>query len=126
MLVLADCGGSNGYRVPLYRERLHRVAVTLGIPIRVAHLPPYCSKYNPIDHRLFCHLTQALSGRLVESLPWMQLLFSKVTTSTGLKVVCELARRVYASGIKASKDFRENDPTLRDSLLGQFNYVMPC
>lgn len=126
MLILADCGGSNGYRVALYRERLHRVAVALGIPIRVAHLPPYCSKYNPIDHRLFCHLTQAMSGRLVESLSWMQLLFSKVTTRTGLKVVCELARKVYASGIKAAKDFREHEPTQRDSLLGQFNYVLPC
>jgi hypothetical protein len=126
ILVLADCGGSNGYRVPLYRERLHRVALALGIPIRVAHLPPYCSKYNPIDHRLFCHLTKAISGRLVESLSWMQLLFSKVSTSTGLKVVCELARKTYQSGIKAAKGFREDEPTTRDSLLGQFNYVLPC
>ena len=67
-----------------------------------------------------------MSGRLIESLSWMQLLFSKVTTSTGLKVVCELARKVYASGIKAEKDFREKEPTRRDSQLGQFNYVLPC
>lgn len=126
MLILADRGDSNGYRVPLYRERLHRVADALGIPIRVAHLPPYCSKYNPIDHQLFCHLTQAMSGRLIESLSWMQLLFSTVTTRAGLKVVCELARKVYVSGIKVEKDFREMEPTRRDSQLGQFNYVLPC
>jgi hypothetical protein len=124
ILLLADCGGSNGYRVPLYRERLHQVAAALDIPIRVAHLPPYCSKYNPIDHRLFCHLTQAISGRLVESLSWLQMLFSKVSTSTGLKVVCELARKTYESGIKANAEFIQNEPTQRDHLLGQFNYVL--
>ncbi|TWT52116.1 Rhodopirellula transposase [Allorhodopirellula solitaria] len=125
ILLLGDCGGSNGYRVPLYRERLHRLAIGLGIPIRVAHLPPYCSKYNPIDHRLFCHLTAALSGRLVESLSWMQMLFSEVTTRRGLKVVCELARKVYQSGIKANSEFRKDEPTQRDAQLGQFNYVLP-
>jgi len=125
ILHLADCGGSNGYRVPLYRERLHQVACILGIPNRVAHLPPYCSKYNPIDHRLFCRLTQAISGRLVESLAWLQMLFSKVSTSTGLNVVCELARKTYESGIKAATEFVNNEPTQRDQRLGQFNYVLP-
>lgn len=124
ILVLADCGGSNGYRVPLYRERLHEVAGAVDCPIRVAHLPPYCSKYNPIDHRLFCHLSRVLSGRLVESLQWMQTLFSQVTTNTGLSVVCELARKTYRSGCKASEEFRNNDPTIRDERLGQFNYVI--
>lgn len=124
LLVLADCGGSNGYRVPLYRERLLDVAARIGLPIRVAHLPPYCSKYNPIDHRLFCHLTRSISGRLVESLNWLQLLFSKVTTTTGLNVVCELAKKAYKAGLKATASFRENDPTIRDDVLGQFNYVL--
>ena len=126
ILVLADCGGSNGYRVPLYRERLHVVAQALGIPIRVAHLPPYCSKYNPIDHRLFCHLRQAIRDRLVESLSWMQLLFSQVSTRTGLRVFCELARKTYRAGIKVAAEFRNNEPTKRDKKLGQFNYLIPA
>lgn len=124
ILVLADCGGSNGYRVPLYRQCLHDLARTIDLPIRVAHLPPYCSKYNPIDHRLFCHLTRAISGRLVESLHWMQLLFLKVTTCGGLRVACELARKVYQPGRKAADAFRRNEPTIRDIFLGQFNYVL--
>jgi len=78
-----------------------------------------------LDHRLFCHLTQAISGRLVESLSWMQMLFSKVSTSAGLKVVCELARKTYESGIEAAFEFRKNEPTQRDQNLGQFNYVLP-
>lgn len=124
ILVLADCGGSNGYRVPLYRQQVHELAKTIDLPIRVAHLPPYCSKYNPIDHRLFCHLTRAITGRLIESLNWMQLLFSNVTTSSGLRVACELARKVYRSGRKATKSFRKEEPTIRDTELGQFNYVL--
>ncbi|WP_160168253.1 ISAzo13-like element transposase-related protein [Novipirellula maiorica] len=86
--------------------------------------PPYCSKYNPIDHRLFCHLSRAISRRLVESLDWMQLLFSRVTTTVGLKVICELARKAYRSGQKATESFRKNEPMIRDKVLGQFNYVL--
>ena len=97
----------------------------IGIPIRVAHLPPYCSKYNPIDHRLFCHLTRAIRGRLSETLRSMQTLFSKVTTTTGLRVIAEIARRRYQRGRKASEEFRNNEPTLRDKLLGKYNYVLP-
>ncbi len=125
ILVLADCGGSNGYHVALYREQLHRVANRIGIPIRVAHLPPYCSKYNPIDHRLFCHLTRAIRGRLCETLSWMQSLFSGVTTKTGLNVVVELARKTYEAGCKASDEFRQCETTLRDERLGKYNYVLP-
>ncbi len=124
LLVLADCGGSNGYRVTLYRERLQQLARRLELPIRVAHLPPYCSKYNPIDHRLFRHLSRAIRGRLVESLTWLQLLFSRVTTRSGLKVVCDLARISYEAGIKASQAIRGNEPTLRGENLGQFNYTL--
>jgi hypothetical protein len=125
MLVLADCGGSNGYNVALYREQLSLLAARLGVPIRVAHLPPYCSKYNPIDHRLFCHLSRSLSGRLCESLQWMQLIFSRVTTQTGLRVVAELAKKVYEPGQKASDAFRQCESTVRDEILGKYNYVLP-
>jgi len=125
MLVLADCGGSNGYRVPLFRERLCEVASRLEIPIRVAHLPPYCSKYNPIDHRLFCHLSRSLKGMLCRSIEVVRDAFARTTTSTGLQVVVEVARRTYQAGVKATQAFRDNEPILRDKFLSQFNYVAP-
>ena len=62
ILLLADCGGSNGYRVPLFRQQLYQLSQLLGRTFRVCHLPPYCSKYNPIDHRLFCHLSRSLQA----------------------------------------------------------------
>lgn len=125
MLVLADCGGSNGYRVSLFRERLCEVATRLEIPIRVAHLPPYCSKYNPIDHRLFCHLSRSLKGMLCRSIEVIRNAFARTTTSTGLQVIVEIARKTYQAGIKATQAFRENEPILRDQLLAKFNYVAP-
>lgn len=126
LLALADCGGSNGYRTPLFREQLCNVARRLGIPIRVAHLPPYCSKYNPIDHRLFCHLTRSLRGLLCRSIEIIKNAFARTTTSTGLKVVVELARRTYHAGLKATDAFLDNEPILRDKRLPLFNYVAPC
>jgi hypothetical protein len=126
LLALADCGGSNGYRVPLFRERLCETASRLGIPIRVAHLPPYCSKYNPIDHRLFCHLTRSLQGLLCRSIELIRDALARTTTSTGLNVVVELARRTYQAGVKATDTYLANEPILRDKRLPLFNYVAPC
>lgn len=121
MLVLADCGGSNGYRVALFREQLWHTAVRLDLPIRVSHLPPYCSKYNPIDHRLFCHLTRSLKGMLVQSLEIVRNAFARATTSTGLRVIVEVARRIYQAGIKPSDAFLDNEPIIRDRYLPAFN-----
>lgn len=126
LLVLADSGGSNGYRVPLFRERLCELARLLTLPIRVAHLPPYCSKHNPIDHRVFCHLTRSLRGVLCRSIEVVRDAFARTKTSTGLHVVVEIARCLYRKGIKAAKDFRAAEPILRDSCLPQFNYVAPA
>lgn len=126
LLVLADSGGSNGYRVPLFRERLWQVAQELHLPIRVAHLPPYCSKYNPIDHRVFCHLARSLRGLVCHSIEVVRQAFARTTTSTGLRVVVETARRVYCRGIKATKEFLQNEPVRHDLLLPQLNYVADC
>ena len=126
MLLLADCGGSNGYRLPLFRERLCEVATRLQVSIRVAHLPPYCSKYNPIDHRLFCHLGRSLSGVVCRSVENVRDALVGTTTSTGLRVVVEIARRVYQSGVKASEHFRNNEPIIRHHHLSAFNYTAPA
>ena len=126
LLLLADCGGSNGYRLPLFREQLCHLARRGARPIRVAHLPPYCSKYNPIDHRLFCHLSRALSSVLCRSVPAVREALARTTTTTGLTVIVETARRVYEKGVKATKAFLNQEPILRDDHLPAFNYVAPA
>ena len=63
LLITADCGGSNGYRVKLWRVELQKLADELGITIQVCHFPPGTSKWNKIEHRMFCHITQNWRGR---------------------------------------------------------------
>ena len=122
ILLLADCGGSNGYRVPLFRQQLHQLSQLLCRTFRVCHLPPYCSKYNPIDHRLFCHLSRSLQAKQLTSVEGIYRSLQRTTTRTGLRVVCEVARKTYASGIKAHPSFLANEPTQRDPHLPAYNY----
>jgi hypothetical protein len=122
ILLLADCGGSNGYRVSLFRQQLHALSQLLGRTLRVCHLPPYCSKYNPIDHRLFCHLSRSLRAKQLTSIEVVYQSLQTTSTGTGLRVVCELAKRPYAAGVKAHSDFLANEPTIRDHNLSTYNY----
>jgi hypothetical protein len=122
LLLLADCGGSNGYRVPLFREQLQQLADRLGKVIRVCHIPAYCSKYNPIDHRLFCHITRSLQAMLLQSVERIRDAINGTTTRTGLRVVSELARKLYPKGIKASPQYLENETVIRDKQLPKYNY----
>jgi hypothetical protein len=122
LLLLADCGGSNGYRVPLFREGLQLLANQLGKVIRVCHLPPYCSKYNPIDHRLFCHISRSLQSLLLRSVELIREAIQRTTTRQGLRVVTELARKLYPSGIKASPEYCHHETVIRNKTLPQFNY----
>jgi hypothetical protein len=126
LLVLADSGGSNGYRVPLFRYGLCGLACQWKVSIRVAHLPPYCSKYNPIDHRLFCHLARSMRGLLCRSVDVLRDALARTTTKTGLRVVVEKARRIYCAGMKAPAEFLANEPIVRDLLLPAFNYTAPA
>lgn len=122
ILLLADCGGSNGYRVPLFRQQLHQLSQLLGRTFRVCHVPPYCSKYNPIDHRLFCHLSRSLRAIQLTSIEVIYEAMQQTTTRTGLRVVCEIAKRPYPSGVKADSDFLAHEPTIRDNTLPAYNY----
>lgn len=122
ILLLADCGGSNGYRVNLFRDQLQQLANRLQRTIRVSHIPPYCSKYNPIDHRLFCHVHRALSSLLLKSIDVMRQAIERTTTRKGLKVATELARVTYKPKEKPSKDYMNEPSILRDEKLGKFNY----
>lgn len=86
LLVLCDGGGSNGVRTYLFKHDLEQLAQVLGIEIRVAHSPPYTFKYNPIEHRLFPHLTRAGQGVIFTSVELVKNLMANTTTKTGLTV----------------------------------------
>jgi len=102
LTITADCGGSNGARVRLWRRELQKLADDTGLVIHVHHYPPGTSKWNKIEHRLFCHITQNWRGRpLTDRLAVVELI-GATTTKTGLKVDCALDTRTYQKGIKVS------------------------
>ena len=103
LTITADCGGSNGARVRLWKVELQKLADETGLAIHVHHYPPGTSKWNKIEHRLFCHITQNWRGRpLTDRLAVVELI-GATTTKTGPKVESVLDTRSYQKGIKVSK-----------------------
>lgn len=123
LLLLCDCGGSNGYRQHLFKEELLGLAGDLDLSIRVAHYPPGCSKYNPIEHRMFCHVTRALKGVVLKSMDIAKYFITRTTTAAGLHVVAEAARRIYHKGLHASAEFIQNMPIHFHNFLPELNYT---
>ena len=100
LTITADCGGSNGARLRLWKVELQKLADETGLVIHVHHYPPGTSKWNKIEHRLFCHITQNWRGRpLTDRLAVVELI-GATTTKTGLKVESVLDTRTYQKGIK--------------------------
>ncbi len=122
LLVLCDGGGSNSATMYLFKEDLQGLANRLGIEIRVAHYPPYCSKYNPIEHRLFPHLTRACRGVIFHTLETVGYYMAKAETTTGLKVTVSILEKVYEIGRKYAAGFKEGMKIVFDKVLPKWNY----
>lgn len=126
LLVLCDCGGSNGYRHHRFKQDLCELATRLGRDIEVAHYPPGCSKYNPIEHRLFCHVTRSLQSAVLRTIEVARDLIARTTTATDLYVVVQIARRIYAKGRQATAEFLDHMPIVYNKFLPQLNYTAPA
>src|SRR5207342_298317 len=102
LVVTADCGGSNGARVRLWKRELQALASELAVPITVCHLPPGTSKWNKIEHRLFSFITQNWRGRPLVSYQTIVQLIAATTTDAGLKVQCEIDPNTYPAGVRVT------------------------
>jgi Rhodopirellula transposase DDE domain len=122
LLILCDGGGSNASNRYVFKEALQKLANQLGLEIRVAHHPPYCSKHNPIEHRLFAHVTHACRGVIFHSVAIARNFMAKAKTSTGLKVTVDVLTGIYATGKKCAVDFIENMSITFDKYLPRWNY----
>jgi Rhodopirellula transposase DDE domain len=120
--LLCDGGGSNSANKYLFKEDLQGLSDRLEIEIRVAHYPPYCSKYNPIERRLFCHVTRACQGVLFDSVATVKRLLEKTSTATGLGVIVEILDKVYQTGRAYTEGFKETMKILFDDVLPKWNY----
>lgn len=122
ILLLCDCGGSNAANKYIFKHDLQHLSDTIGLEIRVAHYPSYCSKYNPIERRLFPHITRACTGMLFDTLDTVIALMRKASTTTGLTTTVNVIRRCYETGRKATEEIKQNLNILFDDLLPKWNY----
>jgi hypothetical protein len=124
LMITADGGGSNGYRVRLWKIELQNLANTLGIPITVCHLPPGTSKWNKIEHRLFSFITLNWRGKPLRSFKTIVQLIAATTTTTGLRVRAELDKNKYPKGIKISDATFATILLTRHDFHGDWNYTI--
>lgn len=104
ILIMADGGGSNGSRSRLWKVALQELANQLGMPVHVCHFPPGTSKWNKIEHRMFCHITKNWRGRPLVSHEVIVNLIANTTTKAGLRIKAELDSAKYPTGIKVTDD----------------------
>ena len=124
ILILCDGGGNNNSRGYLFKYYLQQLANDTGLEIRVAHYPPYCSKYNPIEHKMFPHITRACQGIIYKSYEQAQKYIETTQTKQGLSVNAEILRKKYEKGRKLTTNEIDSINIIRDDFLGKWNYVI--
>ena len=124
ILITADCGGSNGARVRLWKTELQRLADQTGLAITVAHLPPGTSKWNRIEHRLFAFITQNWRGKPLLTHQVIIQLIASTTTEKGLTVQCRLDENTYNKGIKVSDAEMATLSIKPADFHGEWNYTI--
>jgi hypothetical protein len=124
LMITADGGGSNGSRVRLFKVELQTLADETGLTLQVCHFPPGTSKWNKIEHRLFCHITQTWRGQPLTSRLAVVDLIAATTTKTGLQVRCELDTRAYPKGIKVSDAEMDTLNIKGDAFHPEWNYTI--
>ena len=124
LTITADGGGSNGSRFCLWKVELHKFADDSGLVINVHHYPPGTSKWNKIEYRMFCHITQTWRGRpLTDRLAAVELI-AATTTKTGLRVASALDNRTYKKGIRVSDAEMKTLDIIGDEFHPEWNYTI--
>lgn len=126
ILLLCDGGGSNSASKYIFKNDLQAVVDSIGIEIQVAHYPSYCSKYNLIERRFFCHVSRVCTGMLFDTLETAVNLMRQATTSTGLKTTVNVIKRIYETGRNATDQIKDS---IRETvhfadILPKWNYTL--
>jgi Rhodopirellula transposase DDE domain len=122
ILILCDAGGGNSYRHHIFKIKILELAKEIGISIVIAHYPPYSSKYNPIEHRLFCHVHNAIKGVVFSNYNIVKELMEKTSTIKGLSVVVRLNLTHYQKGIIVDKSQMETKRIFYNKDIPQLSY----
>ena len=124
LVVTADCGGSNGVRVRLWKRELQRLANETGLAIQVTHLPPGTSKWNRVEHRLFAFITKNWRGKPLISHQVIVQLIAATRTETGLEVCCDIDSNLYPKGIEVTDEEMDEINISRDEFHREWNYTI--
>ena len=124
LLITADAGGSNGYRLRLWKRELQRFANDIKMPVSVCHFPPGTSKWNKIEHRLFSFISSNWRGEPLTDYETIVRLISATKTSKGLSVTCYLNHRKYKKGIEVPKEEMKRLNIKRADFCGEWNYTI--
>ena len=125
LLIFCDAGGANSYRHYLFKEALQRLATDLGLILHVTHYPPYTSKWNPIEHRVFPHVTRSMEGVMFNTVEEAKQMMESTKTKTGLGVVVDIIQKKYEAGKRATKDILKKIKIQFDhSDVKNLNYVI--
>lgn len=124
LFITADAGGSNGYRARAWKIGLQKFADDSGLRIRVSHFPPGTSKWNKIEHRLFCHITQNWRGKPLRTFETIVELIGNTRTVTGLRVKAKLDPRSYKTGVKITREQMLELKLCPDKFHGEWNYQL--
>ncbi|MDZ7753539.1 MAG: ISAzo13 family transposase [Gammaproteobacteria bacterium] len=122
LFITADAGGSNGYRSRVWKHELQGFADETGLRIRVSHFPPGTSKWNKIEHRLFCHITQNWRGKPLRTFETIVDLIGHTRTAKGLRVKAKLDERKYPTGAKITDAQMKAIALTRNDFQGDWNY----
>jgi hypothetical protein len=124
LLITVDGGGSNGWRLRLWKVELQKFADESGLTIAVCHFPPGTSKWNKIEHRLFSFISSNWRGEPLRDYETIVNLIAKTTTAKGLRVTCRLDRRKYPTGRKVTAEEMKQVNIYPDKFHGEWNYVI--
>jgi hypothetical protein len=124
LLITADAGGSNGYRTRLWKRELQKLADETGLTLTICHFPPGTSKWNKIEHRMFCHITANWRGRPLSSLEVAVNLIGSTTTKKGLSIQAGLDLSAYEKGIRVSNEEMSKLNLKPADFHGEWNYMI--
>ena len=124
LLITADAGGSNGYRVKLWKRELQKLANETGLRLMICHFPPGTSKWNRIEHRMFCHITANWRGRPLSSLEVIVNLIAGTRTEKGLNIQAAVDLGSYEKGIEVSDEEMSQLQLTPDEFHGEWNYTI--
>jgi hypothetical protein len=124
ILIFCDAGGANSYRHKIFKVELQKLVTEINMPIKIVHYPPYTSKWNPIEHRVFPHITRAMAGVPLDTIDDAQNKIESAKTKTGLTVISNVIKNTYEKGKEVAKDYMTHLKIQFCESLPKLNYTI--